>query len=212
MTSEAPGTAPVRIDQRDDLLHVTLADPDRANALSGPMIAQLTEIYERDLLAAGVRAVLLTGSQAPAERRAAAWALAGLGLVLVLALAKTEAEVRAALDGRFSPLAARAASFGRADAASRGPVGLFNVESPSELARIAADTRKYEDAVTFARNARLLRWLAASAYGIAGSAMPATRSTTPTRRRWRRPRRNGGRRTVIDHDVEIGRASCRERV
>ncbi|MEM7354752.1 MAG: diaminopimelate decarboxylase [Acidobacteriota bacterium] len=52
-------------------------------------------------------------------------------------VAKTEAEVRAALDGRFSPIAGEASRFGRGDVHQRGPVGLFNVESESELARIA---------------------------------------------------------------------------
>ena len=68
-----------------------------------------------------------------------AW-LAGAPMreIVFAGVAKTEAEVRAALDGRFSPMAGRAAGFGRADVASRGPVGLFNVESPSELERIAA--------------------------------------------------------------------------
>ena len=51
---------------------------------------------------------------------------------------KTEDEVRAALDGRFSPLADACRRFGRKDAAARGPVGLFNAESESELECIAA--------------------------------------------------------------------------
>jgi diaminopimelate decarboxylase len=49
---------------------------------------------------------------------------------------KTADEVRAALDGRFSPLRGHEARFGRDDAADRGPVGMFNVESESELERL----------------------------------------------------------------------------
>ena len=59
-------------------------------------------------------------------------------------VAKTEAEVRAALDGRFSPLAGHAEAFGRHDLATRGPVGLFNIESESELERIAAIAAELE--------------------------------------------------------------------
>jgi diaminopimelate decarboxylase len=67
-----------------------------------------------------------------------AW-LAGapLGEVVFAGVGKSDAEIRAALDGRFSPLAADAARLGLSDPAARGPVGLFNVESPSELAAIA---------------------------------------------------------------------------
>jgi len=42
-----------------DLLWVTLADPERANALSPALIAELTAIYRRPLRDDGVRAVLL---------------------------------------------------------------------------------------------------------------------------------------------------------
>jgi methylglutaconyl-CoA hydratase len=45
-----------------DLLWVTLSDPARANALSPPLIAELTALYRRDLRAEGVRAVLLSGA------------------------------------------------------------------------------------------------------------------------------------------------------
>jgi methylglutaconyl-CoA hydratase len=50
-----------RVDLRrdGDLLWVTLADPERANALSPAMIAELTEVYRRPLRAQGIRAVLL---------------------------------------------------------------------------------------------------------------------------------------------------------
>jgi len=55
---------------------------------------------------------------------------------------KPEDEQRAALDGRFSPLLEDAERLGGKDIEARGPVGLFNVESESELevlARVAAD-------------------------------------------------------------------------
>ncbi len=67
-----------------------------------------------------------------------AW-LAGTPMadIVFAGVAKTEDEVRAALDGRFSPLAGRAEAFGREDLLTRGPVGLFNVESAAELERIA---------------------------------------------------------------------------
>ena len=45
-----------------DLLWVTLQDPARANALSPPLIAELTALYRRDLRGEGVRAVLLSGA------------------------------------------------------------------------------------------------------------------------------------------------------
>ncbi len=67
-----------------------------------------------------------------------AW-LAGAPMrdIVFAGVAKTEEEVRQALDGRFSPLAGVEDRFGRVDARARGPVGLFNVESESELERIA---------------------------------------------------------------------------
>ncbi len=55
---------------------------------------------------------------------------------------KTEDEVRAALDGRYSPVAGVEGRFGRGPASERGPVGLFNVESESELERIARISRE----------------------------------------------------------------------
>lgn len=58
--------------------------------------------------------------------------------IVFAGVGKSDAEILAALDGRFSPLsAAAAAAFGRPDPASRGAVGRFNVESESELERIA---------------------------------------------------------------------------
>lgn len=52
----------VKTRREGDLLWVTLADPSRANALSPAMIAELTDLYRRDLRAEGVRAVLLSGA------------------------------------------------------------------------------------------------------------------------------------------------------
>lgn len=57
--------------------------------------------------------------------------------VVFAGVGKSDAEIRAALDGRFSPLREVAASFGMPDPAGRGPVGLLNVESESELVAIA---------------------------------------------------------------------------
>lgn len=48
--------------QDGDLLWLTLNDPKRANALSPPLVAALTEVFSRDLRADGVRAVLLSGA------------------------------------------------------------------------------------------------------------------------------------------------------
>ncbi len=75
-----------------------------------------------------------------------AW-LAGVPMdaICFAGVGKTDAEIRAALDGTFSPLAMPERGLGRGGErhlppglAQRGPVGLFNVESASELARIAA--------------------------------------------------------------------------
>jgi methylglutaconyl-CoA hydratase len=44
-----------------DLLWVTLADPERANALSPALIAELTGLYRHPLREVGIRAVLLAG-------------------------------------------------------------------------------------------------------------------------------------------------------
>jgi diaminopimelate decarboxylase len=75
-----------------------------------------------------------------------AW-LAGTPMadIVFAGVGKSDAEIRAALDGRYSPLRADAARFGADDPASRGVVGLFNVESESELAsiaRLAAEMQK----------------------------------------------------------------------
>ena len=72
-----------------------------------------------------------------------AW-LAGAPMseIVFAGVGKTDDEIRAALDGRFSPLVDVAAGFGAPgspalEPAARGPVGLFNVESESELAAIS---------------------------------------------------------------------------
>lgn len=70
-----------------------------------------------------------------------AW-LAGVPMeaICFAGVGKTDAEIRAALDGRFSPLMSLPWAVEQAPVApaQRGSVGLFNVESASELARIAA--------------------------------------------------------------------------
>lgn len=59
--------------------------------------------------------------------------------IVFAGVGKSDDEIRAALDGRFALVsAATAATFGRPDPKGRGTVGRFNVESESELARIAA--------------------------------------------------------------------------
>jgi diaminopimelate decarboxylase len=69
-----------------------------------------------------------------------AW-LAGAPMadIVFAGVGKSDEEIRAALDGRFSPLGdgAEAVALELPDPAGRGPVGLFNVESESELACIA---------------------------------------------------------------------------
>jgi diaminopimelate decarboxylase len=72
-----------------------------------------------------------------------AW-LAGTPMqeIVFAGVGKTEAEQRAALDGRLSPLVDDAERLGGKNIDQRGPVGLFNVESESELevlAGVAAD-------------------------------------------------------------------------
>jgi len=72
-----------------------------------------------------------------------AW-LAGTPMqdIVFAGVGKTEAEQRAALDGRWSPLLDDAERLGGKNIESRGPVGLFNVESESELevlAQVAAE-------------------------------------------------------------------------
>jgi diaminopimelate decarboxylase len=72
-----------------------------------------------------------------------AW-LAGTPMreIVFAGVGKTEEEQRAALDGRWSPLADDAERLGGTNIGERGSVGLFNVESESELevlARAATD-------------------------------------------------------------------------
>jgi len=72
-----------------------------------------------------------------------AW-LAGTPMqeIMFAGVGKTEAEQRAALDGWLSPLLDDAERLGGENIENRGPVGLFNVESESELevlARVAAE-------------------------------------------------------------------------
>ena len=58
--------------------------------------------------------------------------------VVFAGVGKSDEEIRAALDGRFSPLRDRAGELNAGDPAARGPVGVLNTESRSELERIAA--------------------------------------------------------------------------
>ncbi len=53
--------ASLKVEREDDLLWVSLNEPDRANALSPRMIAEITDLYESDLRSEGVRAILLSG-------------------------------------------------------------------------------------------------------------------------------------------------------
>jgi methylglutaconyl-CoA hydratase len=52
----------IEVLREDDLLWVTLNDPDRANALSPVMIGELGELYRRPWREVGVRAILLSGT------------------------------------------------------------------------------------------------------------------------------------------------------
>jgi methylglutaconyl-CoA hydratase len=52
----------LRLRRDGDLLHVTLDNPDKANALSPPMLRELTALYGRPLLSEGIRAVILDGA------------------------------------------------------------------------------------------------------------------------------------------------------
>ena len=58
MTDLGPFEA-LEVERRDDLLWVVLNNPDRANALSPAMLAELTDLYRAPLRASGIRAVLL---------------------------------------------------------------------------------------------------------------------------------------------------------
>ena len=87
-------------------------------------------------LGAGIDAV----SGGEVER---AWA-AGCPMdrVCFAGVGKTDDDLRAALDGRFSPLVGAEGFAKGADPTGRGPIGLFNVESGSELERLDAIARK----------------------------------------------------------------------
>jgi len=50
------------LERQGDLLWVTLNDPERANALSPTLLAELTDCYRQDWRSTGIRAVLLTGA------------------------------------------------------------------------------------------------------------------------------------------------------
>jgi methylglutaconyl-CoA hydratase len=52
----------IEVRRENDLLWITLNDPDRANALSPAMIAEITDLYGRDWRGEGVRAILLSGA------------------------------------------------------------------------------------------------------------------------------------------------------
>ena len=52
----------LEIRREDDLLWVTLNDPDRANALSPVLMEELTSLYRAPLRSEGIRAVLLSGA------------------------------------------------------------------------------------------------------------------------------------------------------
>jgi diaminopimelate decarboxylase len=72
-----------------------------------------------------------------------AW-LAGTPMrdIVFAGVGKSDDEIRAALDGRFSPMRGETARFGAADPVGRGPVGMLNVESESELVSIARLARE----------------------------------------------------------------------
>jgi diaminopimelate decarboxylase len=72
-----------------------------------------------------------------------AW-LAGTPMsdIVFAGVGKSDAEIRAALDGRFSSVREDVAQFGAPDPAARGPVGVLNVESESELLSIARLARE----------------------------------------------------------------------
>jgi diaminopimelate decarboxylase len=74
--------------------------------------------------------------------------------IVFAGVGKTEDEVRAALDGRFSPLGRDAERFGAPDPKTRGAVGSFNVESESELERVAKISRELLDSGATSERAR----------------------------------------------------------
>jgi methylglutaconyl-CoA hydratase len=60
--SDFASFARLGVERQGDLLWVTLNDPDRANALSPGMIAEITDLYRRNWRGDGVRAILLAGA------------------------------------------------------------------------------------------------------------------------------------------------------
>lgn len=62
MTSGPDSFETLRVAREQDLLWVTLDNPTKANALAPKMIAEITDLYSRDLRTEGVRAVLLGGA------------------------------------------------------------------------------------------------------------------------------------------------------
>lgn len=61
MSSAIPEYSMLTVRREEDLLWVALANAGRANALSPVLLAELTDLYRRDLRAEGVRAILLSG-------------------------------------------------------------------------------------------------------------------------------------------------------
>lgn len=81
-----------------------------------------------------------------------AW-LAGASMdsIAFAGVGKTDAELMAALDGRFSPISdSTAAQWGRPAPGQRGPAGRIHVESRSELARLRRIARELRVPATFA--------------------------------------------------------------
>jgi methylglutaconyl-CoA hydratase len=60
--SDFASFARLGVERQGDLLWVTLNDPDRANALSPGLIAEITDLYRRNWRGDGVRAILLAGA------------------------------------------------------------------------------------------------------------------------------------------------------
>ncbi|MEM7048479.1 MAG: enoyl-CoA hydratase-related protein [Acidobacteriota bacterium] len=57
--SDFAGFERLAIERRDDLLWVSLDNPERANALSPALLDELTDLYRRPLLDDGIRALIL---------------------------------------------------------------------------------------------------------------------------------------------------------
>ncbi|MEM9372234.1 MAG: diaminopimelate decarboxylase [Planctomycetota bacterium] len=72
-----------------------------------------------------------------------AW-LAGCPMeqVVFAGVGKSDSEIRAALDGSCSPVREHALAIGRPDPSNRGPAGVLNTESRSELERIGVIARE----------------------------------------------------------------------